>query len=65
MSVEVGAVKVIALGNMQSASLVKRVLAQGDKDKEDIFEGIRGNIKEVRLPCGLKYVDIIVSEWLG
>ncbi|KAH8283971.1 hypothetical protein KR054_006293, partial [Drosophila jambulina] len=63
MSVEVGAVKVIAVGNMQSAGLVKQALAQGDK--EDIFEAVKGSIKEIRLPCGLKYVDIIVSEWLG
>ncbi|KAH8232267.1 hypothetical protein KR032_003068 [Drosophila birchii] len=63
MSVEVGAVKVIAVGNMQSAKLVKNTLAQGDK--EDIFEAVKGAIQEIRLPCGLKYVDIIVSEWLG
>ncbi|KAH8338466.1 hypothetical protein KR059_006003, partial [Drosophila kikkawai] len=63
MSVEVGAVKVIAVGNMQSAALVRKTLAQGDK--EDIFEAVKGAIQEIRLPCGLKYVDIIVSEWLG
>ncbi|KAH8356103.1 hypothetical protein KR200_011439, partial [Drosophila serrata] len=63
MSVEVGAVKVIAVGNMQSAGMVKKALAQGDK--EDIFEAVNGAIQEIRLPCGLKYVDIIVSEWLG
>ncbi|KAH8382733.1 hypothetical protein KR009_004981, partial [Drosophila setifemur] len=63
MSVEAGAVKVIGVGNMQSAKIVKKALSGGEK--EDIFEMVEGSIENIRLPCGLKKVDIIVSEWIG
>ncbi|XP_044314622.1 probable protein arginine N-methyltransferase 1.2 [Drosophila rhopaloa] len=63
MSVEAGAVKVIALGNMESADLVKKAISH--TEKEDIFEFVKGDIDEILLPCGLKKVDIIVSEWIG
>ncbi|XP_016960020.1 uncharacterized protein LOC108031289 [Drosophila biarmipes] len=63
MSVEVGAVKVIAVGNKESADFVKRAISKSEK--EDIFEFVEGDINEILLPCGLKKVDVIVSEWMG
>lgn len=66
MSVDAGAIKVIAVGSSESAKCVKDALAAKDNgEKEDIFEFVEGDIDEIRLPCGLKKVDIIVSEWLG
>ncbi|KMZ03694.1 probable protein arginine N-methyltransferase 1.2 isoform X1 [Drosophila simulans] len=63
MSVEAGAVKVMALGNRESAEFVSKAFI--GTEKEDIFEFIEGDIHEIVLPCGLKKVDIIVSEWIG
>lgn len=63
MSVDVGAVKVIAVGNKESADFVKKVISESDK--EDIFEFVEGDINKILLPCGLKKVDVIVSEWIG
>ncbi|KAH8344416.1 hypothetical protein KR084_011261, partial [Drosophila pseudotakahashii] len=63
MSVEAGAVKVIAVGNRESADFVKKAIS--DSEKEDIFEFVEGDINEIVMPCGLKQVDIIVSEWIG
>ncbi|EDW83115.1 uncharacterized protein Dwil_GK22484 [Drosophila willistoni] len=63
MAVEVGAIKVIATGNMESADFVEKALS--GSEKEDIFESINGSIEQIRLPYGLKKVDIIVSEWMG
>ncbi|XP_017084398.2 LOW QUALITY PROTEIN: protein arginine N-methyltransferase 1.1 [Drosophila eugracilis] len=63
MSVQTGAVKVIAVGNAESAYFVKKAIS--NTEKEDIFEFVKGDIRQIRLPCGLKKVDIIVSEWIG
>ncbi|XP_068154996.1 protein arginine N-methyltransferase 1 [Drosophila tropicalis] len=63
MAVEVGAIKVIATGNMESADFVEKALS--GSEKKDIFESIKGSIEQIRLPYGLKKVDIIVSEWMG
>ncbi|XP_052858641.1 uncharacterized protein LOC128266276 isoform X2 [Drosophila gunungcola] len=63
MSVEAGAVKVIAVGNAESADCVKKAIF--NTEKEDIFEFVEGDIDEILLPCGLKKVDVIVSEWMG
>ncbi|XP_033165337.1 probable protein arginine N-methyltransferase 1.2 [Drosophila mauritiana] len=63
MSVEAGAVKVMGLGNRESAEFVSKAFI--GTEKEDIFEFIEGDIHEIVLPCGLKKVDIIVSEWIG
>ncbi|XP_039492382.1 probable protein arginine N-methyltransferase 1.2 isoform X2 [Drosophila santomea] len=60
MSVEAGAVKVMALGNVESAEFVKNAFS--NNEKEDIFEFVEGDIHEIVLPCGLKKVDIIVSD---
>ncbi|KAH8277351.1 hypothetical protein KR026_009318, partial [Drosophila bipectinata] len=66
MSVDAGAFKVIAVGSHESAMCVKDVLAAKDNgEKLDVFEFVEGDIDAIRLPGGLKKVDIIVSEWLG
>lgn len=63
LAVEAGAIKVFAVGNMQSASNVAKVLEHGEK--AEVFEPLTGSINQIKLPCGLKKVDIIVSEWMG
>lgn len=63
LAVEAGAVKVFAIGNMQSAKRVAKVLENGEK--AEIFEPLTGCLTQVVLPCGLRKVDIIVSEWMG
>ncbi|EDW68368.1 uncharacterized protein Art9 [Drosophila virilis] len=63
LAVEAGAIKVFAVGNMQSAKCVTKVLAHGEN--AEIFEPLSGCISQLKLPCGLKKVDIIVSEWMG
>ncbi|KAH8332493.1 hypothetical protein KR074_004265, partial [Drosophila pseudoananassae] len=66
MSVDAGAMKVIAVGSHESAMCVKDALAAKDNgDKLDIFEFVEGDIDKIRLPDGLEKVDIIVSEWMG
>ncbi|EDW15542.1 protein arginine N-methyltransferase 1.1 [Drosophila mojavensis] len=63
LAVEAGAVKVFAIGNMQSAKRISKVLENGEK--AEVFEPLTGCITQVVLPCGLRKVDIIVSEWMG
>ncbi|XP_017046792.1 protein arginine N-methyltransferase 1 isoform X2 [Drosophila ficusphila] len=63
MSIEAGAIKVIAMGNTESADIVRKAIT--NSEKEDIFEFVKGDIAQIILPCGLKKVDIIVSEWIG
>lgn len=63
LAVEAGAIKVFAVGNMQSASNVAKLLEHGEK--AEVFEPLSGSITQIKLPCGLKKVDIIVSEWMG
>ncbi|ALC46559.1 Art9 [Drosophila busckii] len=63
LAVESGAVKVFAVGNMQSAKHVTQLLADGEK--AEIFEPLTGSLSQIRLPSGLRKVDIIVSEWMG
>lgn len=63
LAVEAGAIKVFAVGNMKSARNVAKTLAHGEK--AEVFEPLAGSISQIKLPCGLKKVDIIVSEWMG
>ncbi|XP_032596508.1 protein arginine N-methyltransferase 1 isoform X2 [Drosophila grimshawi] len=63
LAVEAGAVKVFAVGNMRSARYVTKALGHGEN--AEVFEPLKGCISQIRLPCGLKKVDIIVSEWMG
>ncbi|KAH8417856.1 hypothetical protein KR222_007322, partial [Zaprionus bogoriensis] len=63
LAVEAGAIKVFAVGNMQSAGNVAKTLADGER--AEVFEPLAGCLSQVKLPCGLKKVDIIVSEWMG
>ena len=36
-----------------------------EKCQNEVLIAIKGKIDEIKLPKGLEYVDVIISEWMG